>query len=123
MSQFAQKHVQISFCSNLKQQKCIQFEKKQSAKRRSTKNKPKKQANFRKTSNPQIFKTPVNPQKLAQIRGESRMVSNTAQDNGLSCSIPHRVKCRTEAPHNRSRSLETCKMLNIILSKLKFIKT
>jgi len=71
MSQFAQKHVQISFCSNLKQQKCIQFEKKQSAKRRSTKNKPKKQANFRKTSNPQIFKTPVNPQKLAQIRGKT----------------------------------------------------
>jgi len=44
------------------------------------------------------------------------------QENNLSNSIPHRVKCRTEAVNILSRSLETCKMLKIILSKLKFIK-
>jgi len=31
------------------------------------------------------------------------------------------VKCRTEAVNHLSRSLETWKMLKIILSKLKFI--
>ena len=43
-------------------------------------------------------------------------------DNDLSYSLPHRVKCRTETVSNLSRSIETCKMLKIILSKLKFIK-
>jgi len=43
------------------------------------------------------------------------------QDNNLSYSIPHRVKCRTEAVN--SPFLETCKMLKFLfLSKLKFIK-
>ena len=36
--------------------------------------------------------------------------------------IPHRVKFRTEAVDNLWRHLETCKMLKIILSKLKLIK-
>jgi len=43
------------------------------------------------------------------------------EDSDLSYSIPHRLKCRTEAVNNPSRSLEICKMLNIILSKIKFI--
>jgi len=43
-------------------------------------------------------------------------------DSHLTYSISHGVKCRTEADKNLSRSLETCKMLKIILSKLKFIK-
>ena len=43
-------------------------------------------------------------------------------DNDLSYRIPHRVKCRTEVVNNLSRSLETCKVLKNILSKLKFIK-
>jgi len=30
------------------------------------------------------------------------------QDNDVSYSIPHRVKCRTEAVNNPSQSLETC---------------
>jgi len=40
----------------------------------------------------------------------------------LSYSIPHRVKCRAEAVNNLSRSLETCNILKIILSQLKFKK-
>ena len=43
------------------------------------------------------------------------------QENNLSNSIPHRVKCRAEAVKHLSRSLETWKMLKIILSKLKFM--
>ena len=43
-------------------------------------------------------------------------------DNDLSYSIPHMVKCWTEAVNNLSQSLETCTMLKIILLKLKFIK-
>jgi len=44
------------------------------------------------------------------------------QDNDFSYSIPHSVKCRTKVVNNLSRSLETCKMLKIILSRLKRIK-
>jgi len=36
--------------------------------------------------------------------------------------IPHKVKCPTEPVNNLSRPLETCKMLKIILPKLKLIK-
>ena len=43
------------------------------------------------------------------------------QDNDFSNSTPHRVECRTGVNH-LSRSLETWKLLKIILSKLKFIK-
>jgi len=43
------------------------------------------------------------------------------QENNLSKSIPNRVKSRTEAVKHLSRSLETLKMLKIILSKFKFI--
>jgi len=43
------------------------------------------------------------------------------QENNFSNSIPHRVKCRTEEVKHLSRSLETWKILKIILSKLKFI--
>jgi len=34
--------------------------------------------------------------------------------NDLSCIIPHKIKRRTEAFTNMSRSFETCKMLKII---------
>jgi len=44
------------------------------------------------------------------------------QGNNLSNSLPHRVKCRTEAVKHLSRSLETWNMLKIILSKLKLYK-
>jgi len=44
------------------------------------------------------------------------------QDNDLSYSIPHKVKCHTEEVNHLSRSLETCKMLKIILPKLNFMK-
>jgi len=43
------------------------------------------------------------------------------QENNLSNSIPHRIKCRTKALIHLSRPLETWKMLQIILSKLNFI--
>jgi len=43
------------------------------------------------------------------------------QENNLSNSIPHRIKYWTEAVKHLSRSLETWKMLKIILSKLEFI--
>jgi len=43
------------------------------------------------------------------------------QENNFSNSIPHRVKCQTKAVNHLSRSLETWKMLKIILLKLKFI--
>ena len=45
------------------------------------------------------------------------------QENSLSNSNskPHRVESRKEAVNNLSRSLETWKMLKIVLSKLKFI--
>ena len=43
------------------------------------------------------------------------------QENNLSIGIPRRVKCRTEALRHLSRSVETCKMLEIILSKLKCV--
>ena len=44
-------------------------------------------------------------------------------ENNLSNTISHRVKSRTEAVNHLSRSLETWKMLKIILSKLKFQNT
>jgi len=44
------------------------------------------------------------------------------QDSDLSYSMPRRVKCRTKAASHLSRSLETCNIPKIILSKLKFIK-
>jgi len=43
------------------------------------------------------------------------------QEYNLSNSMPHRGYCRTEAVNHLSRSLETSKMLKIILSKLKLI--
>jgi len=44
------------------------------------------------------------------------------QKNKLSNSmLYYRVKCQTKAVKHLSRSLETWKMLKIILSKLKFI--
>jgi len=48
-------------------------------------------------------------------------VLSLLQENNFSNRIPHRVKCRTEEVKHLSRSLETWKMLKIILSKLKFI--
>jgi len=42
------------------------------------------------------------------------------QENNLS-NFPHRGKCLTEAVKHLSWSLETRKMLKVILSKLKFI--
>jgi len=49
------------------------------------------------------------------------VVFSLLQENNLSNSIPHRVKSWTEAVKHLSPSLETWKMLKIILSKLKFI--
>jgi len=49
------------------------------------------------------------------------VILSLLQENNLSNSIPHRVKCRTEAVKHLSRSIETWKMLKIILSKLKLI--
>ena len=49
------------------------------------------------------------------------VILSLLQENNLSNSAPHRVKCRTEAVKHLSRSLETWKMLKIVLSKLKFI--
>jgi len=49
------------------------------------------------------------------------VILSLLQENNLSNSILHRVKCRTEAVNHLSRSLETLKMLKNILSKLKFI--
>jgi len=46
MSKFTQNHAQISFCNKLKSKSAIKFEKKQSAKQKFAKIKPKKQANF-----------------------------------------------------------------------------
>ena len=46
MSKSSQKHVQYAFSSKFKQQKCHKIKKRQSAKQKSAKNKPKKQANF-----------------------------------------------------------------------------
>jgi len=48
------------------------------------------------------------------------VILSLLQENNLSNSIPHRGKCLTEAVEHLSRSLETIKMLKIILSKLKF---
>jgi len=45
----------------------------------------------------------------------------TVQENNLSNIIPQRVKSRTETVKHFSRSLETWKLLEIILSKLNFI--
>jgi len=42
--------------------------------------------------------------------------------NDLSYSIPHEVKSQTEAVNNLLWSIETCKMLKIIVSKQKFTK-
>jgi len=44
-----------------------------------------------------------------------------SQDNDLPYSIPDRIQCPTEATNNLLRSLETCKMLKVII-KLKSIK-
>jgi len=44
------------------------------------------------------------------------------QDNDLSHNIPCGVKYRTEVVNNLSRCLESCKMLKIMLVKLKVIK-
>jgi len=55
------------------------------------------------------------------VRTRAAFKLSLFSDNDLSYSIPHMVKCRREAD-NLSRSIETCKMLKIILSKLKFIK-
>ena len=49
------------------------------------------------------------------------VILSLLQENYLSNSIPHRGKCRTKAVNHLSRSLETWKMLTIILSKLNFI--
>jgi len=48
-------------------------------------------------------------------------VLSLLQENNFSNSMPHRVKCPTEEVKHLSRSLETWKMLKIILSKLKLI--
>jgi len=49
------------------------------------------------------------------------VILSLLQENNLSNSIPRRVKSQTEAVKHLSWSLETWKMLKIILSKLKFI--
>jgi len=49
------------------------------------------------------------------------VILSLLQENNLSNSIPYRVKCRTKAINHLSQSLETWKMLKIILSKIKFI--
>jgi len=49
------------------------------------------------------------------------VILSLLQENNFSKSIPDRVKCRTNAVNHLSRSLETWKMLKIILSKLKCI--
>jgi len=46
MNTFSQKHAQYAVSTKLKEQNAIQFEKKQSAKQKAAKNKPKKQENF-----------------------------------------------------------------------------
>jgi len=49
------------------------------------------------------------------------VIPSLLQETSLFNSISHRVKSRTEAVNHLSRSLETWKMLKIILLKLKFI--
>jgi len=49
------------------------------------------------------------------------VILSLLQETSLFNSISHRVKSRTEAVNHLSRSLETWKMLKIILWKLKFI--
>jgi len=49
------------------------------------------------------------------------VIISLLQENSLSDNIPHRGKCLTEAVKPLWRSLQTWKMLKIILSKLKFI--
>ena len=42
------------------------------------------------------------------------VILSLLQENSLSNSMPHRVKCRTKAANHVSRSLETWKMIKII---------
>jgi len=68
----------------LKEQSAIKFEKKQSAKQKCAKNKPKKQANFiyNKPKNKQPASLQKNPQlrkKTSPISRENRKVDNTGQ--------------------------------------------
>jgi len=49
------------------------------------------------------------------------VILSLLQENNVSNSIPHKVKCWKEAVKHLLRSLETWKMLKIILSKLKLI--
>jgi len=73
-----------------------------------------------------IFKSGFKKATLATlimaVRTSATFKLSLFPDNDLSCSIPHTVKCRTGAVNNLSRSGETCTMLKVILSKLKFIK-
>jgi len=49
------------------------------------------------------------------------VIVSLLQENNLSISIPHGVKCQTEAVKHLSRSPKTWKMLKIILLKLKCV--
>jgi len=68
------RHGDLKNFSKLKQQKCHKIQKKQSAKEKFAKNKPKnKQISIKtspKISNPQIFKKTVKPQKKPEFTGK-----------------------------------------------------
>jgi len=65
---------------------------------------------------------PFCTKQIMAVRTRAAFKLSLFPDNDLSYSIPHRVKCCTEAVNNLPWSIETWKMLKFILSKLKSIK-